>query len=171
MKSDSDSKSEKGFNVLPLKDGGALILSGHPAGLLGLLPEQAVGQYGALGARALVSLLTESELEKLGLKELPTWCAARGLTWLHGPIEDYQAPDSHFDQWWLLNRDALHALLDQSQSVALHCWGGRGRTGTVAARILVERGHSPDRAIEVVRQHRPGAIETAGQLNYVLSLK
>lgn len=157
--------------MLPLDGGGALILSGHPAGLPGLSPEQAVSHYGDLGARSLVSLVTMTELQKLRLTELPAWCAARGLTWLHGPIEDYQAPDKHFDHWWVVNRDALHALLDQSQSVALHCWGGRGRTGTVAARILVERGLSPDRAIEVVRQYRPGAIETAGQVNYVLSLK
>lgn len=167
MKPDVD----QGFNVLPLERGGALILSGHPAGLPGLTTEQAVNQYGDLGARSLLSLVTAKELEQLGLTHLPALCAARGLGWLHGPIEDYQAPDHQFDQWWLTQRDSLHALLDQSQSVALHCWGGRGRTGTVAARILVERGLSPRFAIERVRQHRPGAIETSGQEQYVMALK
>ena len=162
--------AEKGFKVLPLERGGALILSAHPASLRGLTPEQAVNQYGELGARALLSLVTATELEQLGLNDLSSLCIARGLDWLHAPIHDYQAPDHHFDRWWLEQRDLLHALLDQSQSVAIHCWGGRGRTGTVAARILVERGLSPQVAIERVRQHRPGAIETADQEKYVLAL-
>lgn len=164
------SNFDQGFNVLPLDRGGALILSAHPASLPGLTPEQAVNQYGDYGARALLSLVTAKELEQLGLNNLSALCAARGLDWLHGPIHDYQAPDHHFDRWWLTQRDSLHALIDQGQSIALHCWGGRGRTGTVAARILVERGLSPRLAIDRVRQHRPGAIETADQEKYVLAL-
>ena len=162
--------AEKGFNLLPLDRGGVLILSAHPASLPGLSPEQAVNQYAEHGVRALVSLVTEKELEQLGLNHLSALCTARGLDWLHGPIQDYQAPDPLFDRWWLMQRDSLHALLDQNQGVAIHCWGGRGRTGTIAARILVERGLSPQLAIERVRQHRPGAIETADQEKYVLTL-
>ncbi len=48
--------------------------------------------------------------------------------------------------------------------------GGFGRTGLLAARILVEFGESPERAIRAVRTVRPGAIETRGQEEYIMSL-
>ncbi len=163
-------EAQTGFNVLPLNGGGGLILSAHPAGLPGLSPEQAVNQYGQLGARALVSLVTDPELQKLGLTMLPELCEVNRIRWLHGPIEDYQAPNALFDQWWLKNRDVLHAMLDAGHSLALHCWGGRGRTGTVAARVLVERGFAPLDAMAIVRAHRPGAIETTEQADYVMAL-
>lgn len=163
-------QAQTGFDLLPLNGGGGLILSAHPAGLPGLSPEQAVSRYSQLGARALVSLVTDPELQKLGLTMLPDLCASNQMRWLHGPIEDYQAPNALFDQWWLNNRDILHAMLDEGHSVALHCWGGRGRTGTVAARILVERGLAPVDAMTIVRAHRPGAIETAEQADYVMVL-
>ena len=51
--------------------------------------------------------------------------------------------------------------------VVIHCLGGLGRTGTIAARILVEFGIEADDAIKAVREARPGAIETVGQAEYV----
>ena len=45
----------------------------------------------------------------------------------------------------------------------LHCWAGLGRTGTVAARLLVELGADPAAAIDLVRGSRPGAIQSLQQ--------
>ena len=53
----------------------------------------------------------------------------------------------------------------------LHCRGGIGRTGTIAARLLVEFGFKPADAIALVRRTRPGTIETSAQEQYVLDLK
>ena len=52
--------------------------------------------------------------------------------------------------------------------VLVHCKGGLGRAGLVAARILVERGVPPRAAIDAVRTVRPGAVETAAQERHVL---
>lgn len=161
--------SSDGFNVLPLNSGGALILSAHPASLPHCTPQEAVALYAQLGARALVSLVTHDELVQLQLLNLPALCAAQGMHWLHGPIQDYQAPDATFDQWWIDHRQAVQAILDQQHTVAIHCWGGKGRTGTLAARILSERGMPAQEAIDWVRAYRPGAIETAEQTQYVLA--
>ena len=50
----------------------------------------------------------------------------------------------------------------------VHCKGGLGRAGTVAARLLVELGASPDDAIRRVRDARSRhAIETASQEAHV----
>ncbi len=62
---------------------------------------------------------------------------------------------------------SLIGLLSVKQSVVVHCLGGLGRSGTIAARLLVELGIDPDDAINRVRQSRPGAIETKAQEQYV----
>jgi len=50
----------------------------------------------------------------------------------------------------------------------LHCGGGRGRAGTIVARLLVELGMGPEVAIKAVRDARsPFAIETAEQEAHV----
>ena len=52
----------------------------------------------------------------------------------------------------------------------VHCRGGLGRAGTIAARLLVECGWPAAKAIAAVREVRPGAIETRAQEKYVLGL-
>ena len=49
----------------------------------------------------------------------------------------------------------------------VHCRGGLGRAGTIAARLLVELGERPDEAIRRVREVRPGAIEREFQEPHV----
>jgi ADP-ribosyl-[dinitrogen reductase] hydrolase len=80
-------------------------------------------------------------------------------------------PDAAFERAW--REDAgprLHALLAQRRDIVLHCRAGLGRTGTIAARLLVETGTPPDAAIRAIRAARPGAIETPAQEHYVLTL-
>jgi len=54
--------------------------------------------------------------------------------------------------------------------VFVHCKRGLGGAGLVAARLLFERGVSPDNAITRVRRMRPGAIETRAQEDYLRAL-
>ena len=49
----------------------------------------------------------------------------------------------------------------------LHCRGGLGRAGTIAARLLVELGVQPDDAIRRVRDAHEGTIENDSQLAHV----
>jgi ADP-ribosyl-[dinitrogen reductase] hydrolase len=49
--------------------------------------------------------------------------------------------------------------------------GGLGRSGMIAARLLVELGEEPRAAIQRVRAVRRGAIETAAQEAYVLACR
>jgi protein-tyrosine phosphatase len=51
--------------------------------------------------------------------------------------------------------------------VLVHCAAGLGRTGTLAALLLVEGGLEPEAAIARVRQARPGTLETADQEAFV----
>jgi hypothetical protein len=52
---------------------------------------------------------------------------------------------------------AIRAELDEGRPVYFHCWGGIGRTGTVAGCWLVEQGLSADEALIRVQTLRWGS--------------
>ena len=119
------------------------------------------------GAAAVVTLVTATELVELNVANLGPAVQARGLQWLHLPIEDAQTPTAEWMVAWRVASPGLHAILDDGGKVLVHCKGGLGRAGTVAGLLLVEAGVSPDEAVLRVRSARPGAIETRGQLAIV----
>lgn len=125
----------------------------------------------AWGADAVVTLLESFELEMLGIATLPALLIDRNIEWHHLPIRDVDIPDRTFEEKWRESGLRLRTILSQGGKVLLHCRGGIGRTGTIAARLLVEFGFKPSHAIELVRNTRPGTIETAAQEQYVLKLK
>ena len=49
--------------------------------------------------------------------------------------------------------------------------GGKGRSGTLAAILLVEFGEQNKEAIDIVREKRKGAIETKEQEDFILSYR
>ena len=122
------------------------------------------------GARAIVTLIEAHEFELLQVPDLGAQVVARGMAWHHLPIPDVQAPDERFATGWQRSGPALLDWLIAGQRVLVHCRGGLGRAGTVAAQLLVELGVTPQDAIQRVRAARPGAIETDEQERYVLTL-
>jgi protein-tyrosine phosphatase len=123
----------------------------------------------ATGARMLVSLIEHHEFALLQVGALGADAIARGLVWQHLPIPDFGIPGGAFEEAWTRTGADIHALLDAGEALVIHCRGGLGRSGTVAARLLVERGFDPQSAIAAVRAARPGAIETVRQMSYVAS--
>lgn len=119
---------------------------------------------------AVVTLIEQHEFEMLGVSHLGDQIRARGIDWHHLPIVDVRPPDARFEAAWLAAGAELIELLRGGRRVLVHCRGGLGRAGTVAARLLVELGVPSPEAVERVRKARPGAIETAAQLEYVLNL-
>lgn len=159
------------FNVLPLPSGGALWLCSHPASWPGLTPAHVLGVYKSGGVKTGVSLVSAQELVESGLDDWPALCSAHGVVGWHAPIADRQVPDAAFEIWWQHHAPILQNTLSQGHAVALNCWAGLGRTGTVAARLLMAcEGVSADTAINWVRQIRPGSVETASQVAYLQQL-
>jgi ADP-ribosyl-[dinitrogen reductase] hydrolase len=122
------------------------------------------------GARAVVTLLEDAEMEKLGVRGLGDAVARNGMQWVHLPIPDGSIPDAAFAEKWKTAGAHLEAIVRAGGRVLVHCRGGLGRSGTIAARMLVELGATPDDAIARVRAARPGAIETEEQERYVRGL-
>lgn len=124
----------------------------------------------SVGTAGVATLVERREMRRLGITDLPRLARAAGMDWWHLPIRNMAAPDDAFEAPWQDAGREIHALLEQGRSVALHCHGGLGRTGTVAARLLIEMGVAPVEAMERVRRARPGSIETRAQELYLRAL-
>ncbi len=121
------------------------------------------------GYSALVTLMEEHELKYYGVPKahMESITKSHELDWFFLPIKDIDIPDAEFEQAWKIAGQQLISLLTNGHSIVVHCLGGLGRSGTIAARLLVELGIEPDEAIDRVRLARPGAIETRAQEHYV----
>ena len=122
------------------------------------------------GAAAVVTLVTDQELADLKVAGLGKAVHAAGMNWLHLPIVDVSTPTQEWEARWGQVQTSLHGVLDGGGKILVHCKGGLGRAGTVAARLLVERGLVAKEAIAAVRAVRPGDLETREQEGYVRAL-
>ena len=120
------------------------------------------------GASAVVTLIEAHEFGLLSVTALPNAVRAAGLEWHHLPIVDMSVPDAAFERHWRYAGLRVRRRLRAGERVLVHCRGGLGRAGLVAASLLVELGVArPAEAIASVRAVRPGAIETSAQARWV----
>lgn len=120
-----------------------------------------------LGVHTLVSLLEPAEARELELAREAEACSAAGLAFVHLPIADRAVPRSAV---WLASATAsLIATLRDGNAIALHCRAGIGRTGLVAACLLIDLGHSPQGVFDTLSRARgvsmPDTDEQAAWVN------
>lgn len=121
----------------------------------------------AWNAAIVVTLVEPDELERLEVPTLGAEVEARHMSWIHLPIRDRGVPSEDFEAAWVEVGEDLRSRLRSGFNVLVHCMGGLGRAGTIASRLLVELGWSPEDAIRAVRKVRPGALETDEQEDFV----
>ena len=116
-----------------------------------------------------LSLVEDDEFDDYcGKALLEAEAEKRLINWIHLPIADMDIPKNNTLDGLNKIRPQLSEAIKTDRSIAIHCMGGLGRSGTVAAIILADLGIPLQSAIGVVRQFRPGAIETSAQENFVL---
>ena len=118
------------------------------------------------GATSVISLLEPFEYEELQVPDLPEAFTQR-FHWLNLPIPDKHAPDNRWTAHWATIRADIQTALAQGEKILIHCKGGFGRTGTVAAMILIDHGYHWQKAIEMCRNVRNFAVETRVQEQYL----
>ena len=80
-------------------------------------------------------------------------------------------PDKDFKYKWETTKVLLKNELIDGKNIVLHCRGGKGRAGTIAAILLVEFNYEKQEAIDLVRSRRKGAIESKIQEDFIFSYR
>ncbi|MCA0420474.1 MAG: phosphatase [Proteobacteria bacterium] len=133
----------------------------------GALQEEVLDALAAWQTTLLVVLLDDGECDPDEIEDLRDTANARSIALLSAPIPDFSAPDRRLDWPALIER--LAGELCQGHRIAFCCLAGYGRSGMMAARLLIATGSTPEAAITAVRIARPGAIESEEQVAYLLS--
>jgi protein-tyrosine phosphatase len=115
------------------------------------------------GIEAVITLLPEEEMQHYQVLDLPQAIAKRDWVWWHWPVTDRAIADEHISKQIQATAPKLRDILQKGGGIAIHCAAGLGRTGTLAAQLLVMQGVEPDQAILEIRQARRGSIETLAQ--------
>lgn len=119
------------------------------------------------GCDRLVSLMEGWERTKYGIADLLDRARAHGIATHDFPIVDCSAPRAGQAGEVRALVDEIRAALARGERVVVHCRGGIGRSGLIAALALGSYGLAPAAAIDQVRSARPGAVETSEQRRYV----
>jgi len=84
----------------------------------------------------------------------------------HFPIKDYGIPSASEIPNLINILGKIQRLLKAEQVVLIHCAGGIGRTGMVAALLLVYLGHTVEEAIRIIKNAGSSA-ETDEQKSFI----
>ena len=120
--------------------------------------------------RSLVSLVEVHEFDQfISYPKFEEKIGKRNFSWFFHPLKDMTAPDVIFRERFFETQSHLLENLRSGKKIAIHCKGGLGRSGTIAALLLRHLGFSAEKSIELVRKSRPGAIETEEQEIFIQS--
>ena len=158
------------FDKLPLSDGSTLIFTPCP-GTRGADLRASLAQLAEAGTKAVVTLMPDDEMARNDVSELPRVCSEMGLQWFHFPIEDDASPGELFQAAWSKDKQRVLGILDQHGAVAIHCKGGSGRTGLMAAIILLERGMHQEQVVAQVKSLRPNALKLKPHTDYLAQIR
>jgi protein-tyrosine phosphatase len=151
----------------PLNPVGEIALSRMPGAITSI--EDDVAEIVALDCACVLTLAPEQELAQHGAAQLPAILKRVGLPWHHFPIEDYGTPAASQMENWRDLSQRLHQYLDDDRKILIHCYAGIGRSGTIALRLMVERGADPIEALAQIRHIRPGAVERPAQYEWAIA--
>ena len=120
----------------------------------------------AAGLNLVISLLENEEAAQLGLVDEKVAAESNGVDFFSFPIPDRGVPASTPAVVSLLKK--IVEALQEGKNVAVHCRQGIGRSGSIAAGLLISSGIGAEKAIETVSAARGLTIpETPAQLEWI----
>ncbi len=153
------------------------VIDGPWTGQLAIVPRPRGGEWlddelHALkdaGFDVVLSLLTREEAQDLGVSTESLASAKHRIKFVSFPIPDLGVPHSGSATREFLNR--LLGELRTGKHVAIHCRQGIGRSGLIAASLLVMAGLDPAMAFRRVSDARGLEVpETSEQRDWVVAL-
>jgi protein-tyrosine phosphatase len=148
---------------------GALVLTPCP-GTKGVDLDTSLAQLKEQGVEAIVTALDNTELLSKNVAALGEKAQQLGMQWFQIEIEDDCAPGDEFARKWQQASPNLHQIVDHGGKVAMHCMGGSGRTGLLAAHLLLEKSWLLEDIVHQVQALRPGAFTKPVQAEYITSV-
>lgn len=129
-------------------------IEGISPGRLGILPcpagnddlEAELWELKSQGVNTVASLLTGAEQAKYGMSAEHKWCARHGMLFLSFPIRDHSVPDNEPEAYAFALK--LRTLVEQGDTVAVHCFAGIGRSPLVVAATMVLMGCAVEDAFQ-----------------------
>lgn len=154
------------FDILPLKNGATFIFTPCP-GTKGTGLVESIAALKQASANAIVTMLSSEELAHLQVANVGEAAQAAGLGWYQLPIEDDCGPEAPFLAAFAQYKDELLARINNQETLVIHCRGGTGRTGLMAAILLLELGWPWDEVQPLIRSVRPKALTLKPQVDYL----
>ncbi len=143
---------------------GKLAMAARPRG--GDWLEDDLSSWKQAGTDTVLSLLTPEEEEDLDLRPEAGEAKRLGMEFVSFPVPDRQIPKS--EAKWADILEKTTRTLSEGKNVVVHCRQGIGRSGLVAACLLVRKGVSPGAAVEMVSAARGVSVpETTEQRDWI----
>ena len=158
------------YDGLTLNNGATFIFTPCP-GTKDVELKTSISQLKEAGTEAIVTIMYDTEMSKLGAKSLPTSCNELEVKWFQLPISDNDAPNNDFENAFNNNLNEILNILNNQGTVAVHCKGGSGRTGLVIGLLMIELGYEIADVINQVQKIRPKALKHPVQLSYFNNFK
>lgn len=128
-----------------------------------VLDEELGGSQGPAGMRDLFYLYQQDVRAMIRMEERTISSDGGGMldiVDMFVPVPDFTPPTQEQIGRMI---EFIDVQKEAGRPVAVSCYAGIGRTGTVLACYLVSRGAWPGDAVEEVRRLRPGSIQTPEQ--------
>ena len=122
------------------------------------------------GATGIITLMADAELAENAAAEIGQVSQQMGLQWYQLPVADDAAPAADFQAAWHQHSAEILQRLQAGETLAIHCKGGSGRTGLIAAQIVLAAGGVLDTTIAAVQALRPRALQHPAHLAYLQQL-
>ena len=139
---------------------GYFAISAHPASNGD--PALRIAEIAASGIQQVISLLEPGEAQTLGLQRERELVSAQSMDFVSFPISDMGQPAST-EAFTDLSR-RLYQQIHAGSHALIHCRAGVGRSGLLAAAVLMHEGRDAQQAFARVARMRGMPVpETTGQ--------
>ena len=129
--------------------------------------EDEFSNISSMGINRIVSLLEAHEAYELGLDSEKQLSEKYNMEFISYPIVDRGLPSS-INEFLQFTNSLYHEVV-LGLNIVIHCRAGIGRTGVVAAGILLHHGFDPKDAFDLIsKQRRVEVPDTQAQIDWLI---